>query len=558
MVLSAVEDTLREQGATEFTPTAYFVALLSLLPQSISPTKIVDQALAASIVYLLDLVTPFCPPALLRSKFVQILVNLAPALTNSEAEAPLLRPSIGCLESLLLAQDSPAWAVPQKDIGARRALAGLLNLGLDDRPKVRKRAQEAIAKVLKTPPLSPSLDHPAIEMCAVATLGYVVDMVKNGNQKHGQHDPRLIHAIQLVHAVSAGGGWPSSKIEGLVEVLLNISRSSNEFLTMAAFNVFEAIFASVMDEATGAKLPRIIDVGTKIHPVFESTMLTVDFQAIFELRPSQNDSQLLPPWQAVMARGFEVYATLEPEAAFHKLPALYSMVSSFLESGAHNIRTSSSQCLISLIANCIPDKVILGPDTEEELVLIAQSTTSLLNVRYQGAWSEVFETIAALFDRLRWKSHPIMNDIVRTIGDLRANEGFQGKKEADVVLGHAVQAMGPEAVLQILPLNLAKPKAGQPGRAWLLPILRDYTANTNLSHFLSEMVPLSEVMFQRILEHGDAEKTMEIKIFETIIQQVWSILPGYCTVPLDLAEVYKPFSFFFSSVLQRRKLSQPI
>ncbi|KAF8475788.1 armadillo-type protein [Kalaharituber pfeilii] len=533
VVLSAVEETLRDQGATEFTPTAYFAALLSLLPQSLSTTDIVDKDLAASIVYLLDLVTPHCPEPLLRAKFTQILINIAPALTNTDAEAPLLRPSIGCLESLLLAQDSAAWSIPQNDVGPRRALAGLLNLGLDDRPKVRKRAQEAVTKVLKTPPPSPSLDHPASENCAVATLQSVIDLAKNKNQKSGQHDPRLIHSIQLVHAVAAAGGWPSSKIEPLVNVLLNICRLSNEFLTMAAFNVFEAIFASVTDEATSAKLPRIIE-------------------AISELRPSQTDSQLLPPWLAVISRGYEVWAAVEPSQAFQRLPVLYELVSTFLESSAHNIRTSASQCLISLITNCIPDDAILGPDCDE-LTGIATLTTNLLSLRYQGAWSEVFETIIALFDRLRWKAHPVMGDIVHTVGDLRSNEGFQGKKEADVVLGHAVQAIGPEAFLQILPLNLNKPKQGQSGRAWLLPILRDYTENTNLSHFLTEMVPLSEVMFQRILDHGGAEKTMEIKIFETIIQQVWSTLPGYCTAPLDLAECFdQSFAELLANVLYKQ------
>lgn len=147
-------------------------------------------------------------------------------------------------------------------MGPRRALAGLLNLGVDDRPKVRKRAQEAVTKVLKTAPPSPSLDHPAAEMCAIAVLGSVVDLSKKATS--GQHDPRLIHAIQLMHAVAAGGGWPSSKVEGLVEVLLNISRSSNEFLTMAAFNVFEAIFESLLDEVASAKLPRIIEVSFHI------------------------------------------------------------------------------------------------------------------------------------------------------------------------------------------------------------------------------------------------------------------------------------------------------
>lgn len=260
VVLSAVEETLGEQGTSEFTPTAYFAALLALLPQSISQTNILDSTIASPILYLLDIITPFCPSPLLQSKFNQIVVHLAPAFTNPDAGAPLLKAGIGCLESLLLSQDGTAWAVPQKDVSPRRALAGLLNLGVDDRPKVRKRAQEAITKVLKNPPPSPSLNHPAAEMCAVTVLRSVVDLAAAGTtSSKGQHDPRLIHAIQLMHAVSKGG-WPSTKIESLVEALLNISRSNNEFLTMAVFDVFETIFKDGLTEIKSAKLSRVIDV----------------------------------------------------------------------------------------------------------------------------------------------------------------------------------------------------------------------------------------------------------------------------------------------------------
>ena len=114
-----------------------------------------------------------------------------------------------------------------------------------------------------------------------------------------------------------------------------------------------------------------------------------------------------------------------------------------------------------------------------------------------------------------------MMNVTKTIGEIRENGSFRNKKEADEVIGKAIRAMGPEAVLSILPLNLVKPAKGQPGRAWMFPILRDYTSNTNLAHFKSEMVPLSEVMFQRVLDHGQAEKTMEIKIYETVVQQIW-------------------------------------
>jgi ribosomal RNA-processing protein 12 len=530
VVLSAIEDTLRSQNS-EFTPTAYFAALLSLLGRQVSPQGIASKETATAVIYLLDLVTPHVPAPLLRSKFTDILTGLAPALTHQEAEAPLLRSSIGCLESLLVVQDSRAWELPATQISPRRAVAGLLNIAVDQRPKVRKRAQDALAKVLSNPPPSPSVDHPAADMCAESALKMLKDVAdtasktKNNKKVHKEvqsNDPGLIHALHLIKTVAtASGGWPSRKIDGLCELLLNISRSSNEYLTMAAFEIFEVIFVGMADEVSSVKLPRLLEV-------------------ISELQPSKNDSQLLPPWIAVISRGYEVAAQIEPEDTFAKLPELFVMVSTFLESPSHNIRISASECLISFLVNLIPDNVILDPSVYDEKTLekVAKIAVDLLSVKYQTAWMEVFSMLSAMFETLRWRSDPILRPVVKIVGELRSNESFSGKKEADTVISRAIGAMGPDVVLEVLPLNLPRPPPGQSGRVWMLPLLRDSVHNTKLAHFKSEMVPLSEVLFQKVVDHGKRDKTMEIKVFETVVQQIWSILPGYCDLPLDLTEAF--------------------
>ena len=213
MVLSAVEDTLRDQKA-DFSPTAYFAALLALLSQSLSAEQgIVNKDLATSVVYLLDITSPYVPEPILRSKFSQILTSLAPALSLPEVEAPLLRPSIGCLESLLIGQDAASWNLPHTQVGPRRATAGLLTLAVDHRPKVRKRAQDGLVKVLQNPPPSPSLDHPAADMCAESALRTLGDAItaaakqrKGNRQDKDNNDPLVIHSLQLVKTIATASG----------------------------------------------------------------------------------------------------------------------------------------------------------------------------------------------------------------------------------------------------------------------------------------------------------------------------------------------------------------
>lgn len=541
VVLSAIEDTLKQQKS-EFTPTAYFAALLSLLGRQVSSQGIANKETATSIIYLLDLVTPHVPAPLLRSKFSEILTSLAPALTHPDAEAPLLRSSIGCLESLLVVQDARAWELPHTQISPRRAVAGLLQIAVDHRPKVRKRAQDALAKVLNNPPPSPSLDHPVADMCAETALKMLKDIAEaagktkkhKGQKDEQRREPDLIHALQLIKTIAtSSGGWPSRKIDVLCELLLNISRSSSEYLTMAAFEIFEIIFAGMADEVSSAKLPRLLEV-------------------ISELQPSKNDTQLLPPWIAVISRGYEVSAHIEPEDTFMKLPELFTTISSYLESSSHNIRVSASECLISFLVNLIPDSVILEPSIYDEKILekVAKTAQDLLSVKYQAAWMEVFSMLCAMFEALRWRSDPILKPVLKIVGELRSNESFAGKKEADTVISRAIGAMGPDVVLEVLPLNLPKPPPGQTGRVWMLPLLRDAVHNTKLAHFRAEMVPLSETLFQKVIDHGEREKTMEVKIFETVVQQIWSILPGYCDLPLDLTEAFdQSFAEMLANIL---------
>ena len=543
VVLSAVEDTLRDQKIGN-RPPAYFAALIALLSQSTSARNaVVNKELATSVVYLLDIVTPYVQQGLLRSKFTQILTSLAPVFQNGDVEAPLLRSSIGCLESLLLAQDKAAWALPQNQVGPRRAIAGLLVLALDHRPKVRKRAQDAIANVLKNAPPSPSIDHPAADMCAEQALRNVTEMAAASGKKkgkahrHEEHQPGMMHALQLVKTVaSTPGGWPSKKIEPLCEVLMDISKSTSEYLSMATFEIFEDIFSGMANEVSSAKLPRLMEI-------------------ITDLRPSQNDSQLLPPWIAVVSRGYDVSAQVDPEKTLQNLPAIFESISGFLTSSSHSIRISASECLVSFLVNCIPDNAILELSIYDEKVLekIAKCATGLLSVKYQSAWMEVFTVISALFSSFKWRSVGLLDKAVKYVGELRSNDSFNGKKEADVVLGKAIEAMGPENILNILPLNLSQPKASQPGRAWLLPVLRGHTRNTSLSHFRKEFVPLSEIMFQRIIDDSAGEKTMEIKIFETLLQQIWSLLPGYCSSPLDLSSAFdQSFAEILSNILYKQ------
>lgn len=135
---------------------------------------------------------------------------------------------------------------------------------MDERPKVRKRATEAITKVLSNPP-SVITVHPACDMCALNALQSVVGLENSANQKTGQNDSRLIHAIQLLKSIVITGCWPAKRLEKLFESLVNIARTSNTHLKMTVMSVFDEVFVSLANETSSSKIPQMLEVCVPDH-----------------------------------------------------------------------------------------------------------------------------------------------------------------------------------------------------------------------------------------------------------------------------------------------------
>lgn len=75
------------------------------------------------------------------------------------------------------------------------------------------------------------------------------------------------------------------------------------------------------------------------------------------------------------------------------------------------------------------------------------------------------------------------------------------------------------------------------GRAFLLPLLAEHTTNTSLKHFAEYFVPLSEKLFELRMQAETKEKMIEVKIWETCVEQVWACFKGYCEACIDVPEV---------------------
>lgn len=549
IILSAVEENIEEQK-NEKTPVAYFVSFLSVLDQCVSEDKILDASLATSTAYFLDLIFPFTPKGLLKSKFSEILTKLAPSLSNPEADAPLVRSTIGALETLLLAQDHQQWVNGLNSnaaVSPKRALVGLLELSFDPRPKVRRRAQDAVKELLSHPPASPSPYHVASGLCAELAMNRLVQLMQERskskntkkNSKNSKNDnsnnnnSQIIHNLQLITSITSSNAWPSEHVSTLCDVLLEVSKTSDQYLVSLAFTAFEGLFKSMTNEIDLDRFTNVLDV-------------------IFDLKPPVNDSHLAASWLAVVAKALEGFSSLSPQGCIERIHKIVPIIASFLLSEVKDIYSSALQCLIAIVNQTIPDNFLLQPtatngisgeifESMDDLITFFGEFIEgeLLSIKYQHATAEILEFLSSTILKLRTRANPYLLNSIKIVGEWRTNEtnSFQYNKEAEDVVSASISTLGPDVVLSILPLNLSGNTGGAPGRAWLLPLLRENVRFANLQFYKDSILPLVPFYETKIAELTNKE-SMHNKIFQTIIDQVWSLLPHFCDLPKDLITAF--------------------
>lgn len=174
---------------------------------------------------------------------------------------------------------------------------------------------------------------------------------------------------------------------------------------------------------------------------------------VLAYKPEKTDIQLLPSWLAVIAAGYNAYADLDAEKCLQCIPDLLRQIFPFLQAESQNIREAVGSTLVALAENCM--SVEASPEVQDEAFqAIAELAMQGLTARYQLAWREVFRFVGAIFLALRQNANLLFLDTIKIIDSMRAKYAFEGKVEAEAVIGAAVTGVGPAAVLKVIPLNL--------------------------------------------------------------------------------------------------------
>ncbi|CAI5733919.1 unnamed protein product [Peronospora farinosa] len=534
VVLGAITDVIYERRSNAdrsvpISPTEYFAALMTALDAA-------SDSHRQEVAQLLSMVLPEVPDAVLRGKFTAVAKCLTTVLQEAGDDAMLLRSASACLALVLLAQEpsTNTWARPE----LLRSFHLLLTLAMDTRPKVRKAGHKWTMDVLEL--------HAAKGCDALSThIASFAENVFATAGKDGKDDQRLVLLVAFLKM--ALPLLQRKVVASLVAALAEFLDASSKTLRLVTYEALDALSAAPESQLTADTLRKVVAA-------------VLDAQSSGSLEAQGGPVAIYAvrvPSQALVR-----LAAVNAEAARELLPRVVCAVCSHIATNNDRVQRQAARSLLNVLKSTISPEVLETEGTFEDIARVLASLQSLTSLRFQGAWNHVFPLIAELFRFYGSASRPALEPILVTCCELheaadQLPQQQQGGKSAQALselfalaAGAAVEALGPRAFLEIVPIDHPTEIVSEQ-RAWLLSVFRDALRSAQhggeLGFFADVVLPMA-----RACEAGAREPSvtpLQAKKLHTRAIQLWALFPSVCARAMDVDTHFKKIAKILASAM---------
>ncbi|XP_003479611.1 RRP12-like protein [Cavia porcellus] len=529
-VLAAVTEVIRSQGGKE-TETEYFAALMTTMEAVESPESL------AAVAYLLNLVLKRVPSPVLIKKFSDTSKAFMDIMSTqaSSGSTSALRWVLSCMATLLRKQDLEAWGYPL----TLQVYHGLLSFTVHAKPKIRKAAQHGVCAVLKGSEFMFGEKAPAYHPAAVSTAKFCIQEIeKSGGAKEAT---TTLHMLTLLKDMLPC--FPEGLVKSCSETLLRVMTLSHVLVTACAMQAFHSLFHAKPSPCT-------------LSAELNAQIIT----ALYDYLPSENDLQPLLAWLKVMEKAHINLVRLQRDLGLGHLARFFRTAMSCLLSPHSQVVIAATQSLKEILKECVTLHMAdIGSVTSsasgpaQYIAKMFRAVEEGLTYRFHAAWSSVLQLLCVFFEVCGRQAHPVMKKCLQSLCDLRLSPHFPHTAALDQAVGAAVTSMGPEVVLQAVPLEInGSEETLDFPRSWLLPVIRDHVRETRLSFFTTYFLPLATTLKSKAVELAQAGSTVESKIYDTLQWQIWTLLPGFCTRPTDVAASFKGLARTLGTAISER------
>lgn len=517
-ILSAVTEIIKQNGGNE-TSTEYFAALMSTLE------AIEDDTSVAATISLLGMGLKTVPKSVLNLQFgstSQILLQILSRYAVTENYL-ILRHCIGCLSILLRVQEAATWT----NSSTMLVLDAILSFTTHAKPKVRKSAQHGICAILKGSDIMKSEKPPTYHPAAGQVATHCITQLNAACEPGGI--TTILHTLTLLKDIIHQ--LPKSHIKTICEGLLKIMTLKNVLITSCCLQTLHGLFVSRPSEA--------------ILPAQRNAQIIT---ALYDYQPSATDTQPMLAWLAVMQ---EAHCNLAHTSLNLCAVIILRMLEKCIElwlcnkteviSGtSHTIKTILQECVTPMCEN--NEQIRTYNSILSQIISVMHKA---LSYQYLEAWHYVLHLMSVLFQITGKSKISGLSDIIKSLGQLRDSYNFIYNNDVEYAVGAAVRAMGPDAVLNVLPLqtgNVINLK-----RSWLIPLLKDSITSGTISFFTTTLLPIVMLCEQK------TKQSTEEKAYELLITQIWSILPSICNDASDVKTNFRSIAKILGVIISDKK-----
>ncbi|XP_055342940.1 LOW QUALITY PROTEIN: RRP12-like protein [Paramacrobiotus metropolitanus] len=524
-LLAAVTEIIRERKGKE-TETEYFAALMTALDSVESAES------RTAVLSLLSLLIKRVPVSVLRKQCSQIIKPLLKILEDniSADNNALLRSVLKCITIVLKVQELSVW----REASTEKYYRAILLLLKHHKPKVRKQCQSSICSILKGSDIMTGPSSVPVHPMAVLTAQHCVNMIEVAR---ADNDASVtLHVLGLLKDILID--FPKAVIKQAVEAVFKCILLANPLITSVGFKALNGLFTS--------------------HPSPEKLDLEVNTQiihALYDFQPASDDSQLLLPWLETAKNAHISLCTLGLDAALH-LPRFSVVCMKYLQSEKPEVRLASVQVLKEIITVCLEPYSANASAYEKYLPQIQRFFLNLeegLTYQYHAVWNLVLQCLAAFYDVMGHHGSNYMTKSLEKLADLHDTLHFPFKSDLDYAFGRAVRKIGPAKIIRAVSLKLDVTQTPMDlSRSWIIPILRDNVQDTELEYFSAFFLPLASQLRSKSALLSAAGETAEAKSCDILQEQIWSLLPGFCTRPKDIVKNLKSVAKILGQALDER------
>lgn len=269
--------------------------------------------------------------------------------------------------------------------------------------------------------------------------------------------------------------------------------------------------------------------------------------------PAVTDSGPRATWQRVMTSGFQALLRKDISLCHFGLPRFFKVLIEAYVTDKRTVAESVTGCLKTLVLECVAPALPASSELEPQIAKIIAEICGGLRYRFHEWYPQILTVITKVYESFGMHGHPVTAPITQTLAKMRASDGVSCAELIEQVIGSAISAMGPAAVLEVLPLGLiSKEVQHEFPTAWLLPVLKANVSRSEIRFFTESMIPIAEhclKVSETAISNGNEHVAA---VYRTLHIQVWELLPPFCSHAIDVATHFKSIARLLGSVLQDR------